>query len=148
MEGGILQGSAVDIFLRMFAVAKPSKIAVDVEVLPWSYEYCLAQTQENSVLFVATHTLAREQLFKWVGPLLPTKISVIDKKSKNLLPKSLKKLNNFRIAAIREDIGELLLKTKSIDLNSIFPTRSSENAAKNLAYGWVNLGACEENVAM
>lgn len=33
MEGGILQGSAVDIFLRMFAVAKPSKIAVDVEVL-------------------------------------------------------------------------------------------------------------------
>ena len=148
MEGGILQGSAVDIFLRMFAVAKPSKIAVDVEVLPWSHEYCLAQTQENNVLFVATHTLAREQLFKWVGPLLPTKISVIDKKSKNLHPKSLKELNNFRIAAIREDIGELLLKTKSIDLNSIFSTRSSENAAKNLAYGRVDLGAYEENVAM
>ena len=109
MEGGILQGSAVDIFSRMFAVAKPSKIAVDVEVLHWSYEYCLAQTQENSVLFVATHTLAREQLIKWVGPLLPRKISVIDKKSKNLHPKSLKELNNFRIAAIREDIGELLL---------------------------------------
>ena len=109
MEGGILQGSAVDIFLRMFAVAKPSKIAVDVEVLPWSYEYYLAQTQENNVLFTATHTLAREQLFKWVGPLLPRKISVIDKKSKNLHPKSLKELNNFRIAAIREDIGELLL---------------------------------------
>ncbi len=68
MEGGILQGSAVDIFLRMFAVAKPSKIAVNVEVLPWSHEYCLAQTQENNVLFVATHTLAREQLFKWVAP--------------------------------------------------------------------------------
>ena len=97
MEGGILQGSAVDIFLRMFAVAKPSKIAVDVEVLHWSYEYCLAQTQENSVLFVATHTLAREQLFKWVGPLLPRKISVIHKKAKNLHPKSLKELNNFRI---------------------------------------------------
>ena len=109
MEGEILQGSAVDIFLRMFAVAKPSEIAVDVEVLPWSHEYCLAQTQENNVLFVATHTLAREQLFKWVGLLLPRKISVIDKKSKNLHPKSLKELNNFRIAAIREDIGELLL---------------------------------------
>ena len=104
--------------------------------------------QENNVLFVATHTLAREQLFKWAGPLLPTKISVIDKKSKNLHPKSLKELNNFRIAAIREDIGGLLLKTKSIDLNSIFSTRSSENAAKNLAYGRVDLGAYKENVAM
>lgn len=97
--------------------------------------------QENNVLLVATHTLAREQLFKWVAPLLPTKISVIDKKSKNLHLKSLKELNNFRIAAIREDIGELLLKTKSIDLNCIFSTLSPENAAKNLAYGRVDLGA-------
>ncbi|MEC9185011.1 MAG: hypothetical protein VX930_12100 [Pseudomonadota bacterium] len=63
-------------------------------------------------------------------------------------PKSLQELNNFRIAAIREDIGELLLKTKSIDLNSIFSTRSSENAAKNLTHGRVDLGAYEENIAM
>ena len=83
-----------------------------------------------------------------MGPLLPTKISVIDKKSKNLHPKSLKELNNFRIAAVREDIGELLLKTKSIDPNSIFSTRSSENAAKTFAYGRVDLQAYEENVAM
>ena len=55
-EGGILQGSAVDILLRMFAVAKSSKTAADVEVLPWSRGYRLAQTQENTVLFVTTRT--------------------------------------------------------------------------------------------
>lgn len=147
-EGGILQGSAVDILLRMFAVAKSSKTAADVEVLPWSRGYRLAQTQENTVLFVTTRTPAREDLFKWVGPLLPTKISVIAKKSKNLHLKSLKDLNNYRIAAVREDIGELLLKTKGIDPNSIFSTRSSENAAKIFAYGRVDLWAYEENVAM
>jgi len=147
-EGGILQGSAVEILLRMFAVAKSSKTADDVEVLPWSRGYRLAQTEKNTVLFVTTRTAARENLFKWVGPLLPTKISIIAKKAKKFRLNGLDELSKYRIAAVRDDIGELLLKTNGVDPNSIFPTRSSENAAKIVAYGRVDMWAYEENVAM
>ena len=72
---------------------------------------------------------------------MPTKIFVIAKKSKNWHLKSLKELNKYNTAAVREDICELLLKTKGIDPNSIFCTRSSENAAKTFAYGRVDLWA-------
>ncbi len=41
----------------------------DIELLPWSRAYRRALKEENRILFSTARTEAREDLFRWVGPL-------------------------------------------------------------------------------
>lgn len=42
----------------------------EIEVVPWTRGYHAVQTQADTGLFVTMRTAEREQLFKWVGPII------------------------------------------------------------------------------
>lgn len=144
---GKVVGQSVALLLKMFAQAGSSKSAKDIKILPWARGYILAQQAKNTVLFSTTRTKAREKLFKWVGPILPTTVAVIARKDLAIKLTDLSMLGAYNIVAVRKDIGELLLKTNGVREANIYSVGSAQNAAKMLAYGRVDLWAYEKSVA-
>lgn len=45
-------------------------LAATIEILPWKRAYHMALTGDNVILLETTRTSEREDLFKWVGPIL------------------------------------------------------------------------------
>ncbi len=134
--------------LRIFKQAKSSKRLSDIRVVPWARAYKLAQAKKNTVLFSMTRTKSREDMFKWVGPIFPTTIGIIAKKGLKAEISSFEDLKRYRLGAIREDIGELLLKKGGFDAKKIQLTNSSANTAKMLASGRIDMWAYETQVAL
>ena len=77
---GKRQGIAVDALAEMLALAGARKTRADIKVWPWARGYETALKEKNTVLFSTTRTEAREGLFKWVGPIMPSRIVLVAKK--------------------------------------------------------------------
>ena len=147
-KDGTAQGTTVDLLLKMLSAAGSSKTVKDIKVLPWARGYNLAQTAKNTVLFSTTRTASREQMFKWVGPIRPTRIVVIAKKENHIKINSFEDIRKYKIAVVREDIGELLLKKNGLPTSNIQQTNSSASSAKMLIANRVLLWAYDESVAL
>ncbi|MEJ1297303.1 MAG: ABC transporter substrate-binding protein [Candidatus Sedimenticola sp. (ex Thyasira tokunagai)] len=147
-KDGKLQGISIGLMLRIFKRAGSSKTVNDIQLLPWARAYRLAQDKKNTVLFVMTRTKSRENMFKWVGPITPTTIAVIAKKSLRAKIDNFTDLNKYKIGAIRDDIGELLLKKNGLSSSNIHLTNSSVSTAKMLASGRIDMWAYESQVAL
>ncbi len=146
-KDGEIRGTSVDLLLKMFKQAGTQRGLADIEVMNWARGYQLAQTTKNTVLFSTTRTKSRENLFKWVGPISPTKIAIIGKKNRGIEINSDTDLNNYRIGAVRDDIGELLLLSNGIGREHIYRTNSSKTTARMLIAGRIDLWAYESRVA-
>jgi len=144
---GKIQGTSVDLLLKMFKLAGTNRGLKDIEVMNWARGYKLAQDTKNTVLFSTTRTKERENLFKWVGPISPTRITIIGKKNSGIKIASDEDINKYRVGAVRDDIGELLLLSKGIDPKNIYRTNSSKTTAKMLVAGRIDLWAYESSVA-
>lgn len=146
-KDGKVQGTSVELLLKIFEQAGSSMTVENIKVLPWARGYGLAQNKENTVLFSTTRTETREDMFKWVGPIEPTRISVIAKKKRNIKINSFDDLSAYKIGAVREDIGELLLKKIGVPISKIQQINSSKNAAKMLIADRIDIWAYEKSVA-
>lgn len=75
-------GSATDTMKEIF---KRAKMNYNMELLPWARAYNFALNRKNAVVFAASRTPERENLFKWVGPIGENSwvfFSLIDPKTK------------------------------------------------------------------
>ncbi len=146
-KDGEVRGTSVDLLLKMFKQAGTDRGLNDIEVMNWARGYKLAQSTPNTVLFSTTRTEIREDLFKWVGPISPTRIAIIGRKDRDFEITSDQDLNKYRIGAVRDDIGELLLLDQGVPRESIYRTNSSKTTAKMLMAGRIDLWAYEDRVA-
>jgi len=106
---GVSQGIAIDILDAMLKQLN-SKISINnVKLKPWATGYKIVSKKKNTMLFSTTRTKQREKLFKWVGPISKTKIGITALKSKNIIIKNITDLKKYKIGAIKNDIGEILL---------------------------------------
>ena len=64
-DNGRVTGLAPDLLEE---ICKSLNIAFDVDVLPWSEGYSLAQERDNAVLFSTILNAERKDVFKWAGP--------------------------------------------------------------------------------
>lgn len=67
IESGETEGMAVDI-VKM--IAKDVGDEAEIKIMPWARAYRQAQDKKNAAVFTTVRTEDREDLFKWVGPLL------------------------------------------------------------------------------
>jgi len=94
----------------------------DIKIYPWIRGYILTCQNQNTVLFATARTPEREELFKWVGPIVKDKKSVIiSKKSKNIKTNTIKDLKKYRIGTIKEDVAGQLLRKEGLE-ESIIPS--------------------------
>lgn len=140
---GKRQGIAVDTLVEMLAASSAKKTRADIKLWPWARGYDTVMKEKNTVLFSTMRTAAREKLFKWVGPIISTRIVLVAKKNRGIKIRAIDELNrmNLKIGVIREDIGDLLLAKMGVDKDKILQANSGVSVAKMLHAGRVDLWA-------
>jgi polar amino acid transport system substrate-binding protein len=137
-----LTGYAVDILEKMLELSHSKKTKKDFKVFPWARGYSMVQKKPNTVLFAMLRTKQRENLFKWVGPIKSSKVSLIGKKSRNIKINSLDDILKYSIGTIKDDVAELELKELGIkSFDSISGTKSIETSIKKLQRDRIDLFA-------
>lgn len=113
-ENGNLQGISVDLLTAAMKKIDPSFNHSKIELLPWARGYKIVQDEKNTCLFAMTRTEARENLFKWAGPISPECIGLIARKDRNIKINSIDDLKKYNIGTVIDDVGEQLLNEKGI----------------------------------
>lgn len=112
----------------------------EIQVYPWARAYKLALEEDNVVLFSTTHTKARDNIFKWVGPLATKRDILVAKKDSKILINNLMDARNVgRIGTLRDDTREILLKSRGF--TNLEPVSDEQLNAKKLALGRIDLWA-------
>ena len=109
-----------------------------IQVYPWARAYKMALEGENVVLFGTTHTEARENKFKWIGPLATKRDILVAKKGSGIKISNLddaKKVGH--IGTLRDDTRELLLKR--LGFTNLEPVSDEQLNAQKLFLGRINL---------
>jgi polar amino acid transport system substrate-binding protein len=143
-------GIAVDVLEEILVQAGSTKTRADIKVWPWARGYETALKEKNTVLFSTTRTEAREHLFKWVGPIMPSRIVLVAKKMRDIRIKSVDDLNTspYKIGVVREDIGGQLLADMGVSRARTVPANSGVSVAKMLHADRVDLWAYGAPVIM
>jgi polar amino acid transport system substrate-binding protein len=98
------------------------KVGVDypIRVMPWARGYDMAQSGPMVALYSTTRTEARENLFKWVGPLATKRWVFMARKGSGLSVRSLDEAKKVgTIGTYRDDAKEQFLKDQGfVNLDS------------------------------
>lgn len=142
-QQGTSKGIAVDALVEMLALAGSKTTRTDIKVWPWARGYETALNEKNTVLFSTTRVPARENLFKWVGPIMPARNVLMAKKSRRIKLNAIDDLNkmNYKVGVVREDIGSQLLLDAGVNKDKTFQANSGVSVAKMLHAGRVDLWA-------
>lgn len=111
-----------------------------IQVYPWARAYKMALEDENVVLFGMTHTKAREDKFKWIGPLATKRDILVAKKGSGIKISNLddaKKVS--RIGTLRDDTRGVLLKSHGF--TNLEPVSDEQLNAQKLVLGRIDLWA-------
>mgnify|MGYP006277011937 CR=1 FL=1 len=146
-KSGQLQGIGVEILLAASEKGNLGVSRSDIRLLPWARGYENVQNQQQSMLFSTTRTEAREDLFKWAGPITETRIALIAKKGSDLSFNSASDYAYPTIAVVRDDVAESLVRDKGATDGNLDISARPEPAMRKLAAGRVDAWAYEENVA-
>ena len=148
-QKGNLQGISVEIMGLILKKAGSKLTIKNIQLLPWSRGYKNVQNVKNTCLFSTTRTPERENLFKWVGPIISNKNVLIALKAKNIKIQSINDCKKYKIGVVSDDIGEqLLLKEgfKKEALDRIGGTTAITQSIQKLIRGRIDLFSYSEAV--
>lgn len=126
---GNLSGLAVEV---VQAIQKEIGFHAEIQLMPWARGYHELTTRPNVALFPTTRTLARENLFHWVGPVFTTRWIMYARKGSGLHITCLEDAKSIdRIGVYRGDARAQLLRDNGFD-NLDIADRQELNLAKLL----------------
>lgn len=141
-----LQGYSVKIIAAMLEDVGSVLSIDDVELMAWAPAYDIALNQPNTALFSTTRTQAREHLFKWVGPLVPTRVVLLAKKDRNIRINTAQDISRYQTVGIREDIGHQTLLQLGVPSKRVILAATNTEAAQLIERNRADLWAYEESV--
>jgi polar amino acid transport system substrate-binding protein len=146
-ESGIARGISVDVLLEAAEAAGLPLERKDIRSLPWARGYQLVQKGPGVMLFAMTRSTAREPMFKWVGPIIATRVVLMARKARHLKVSSVEELAKYQIGAIRDDIGHLLLRDLGIADQDLQLSANAVSIAHMLSKDRIDLWAYDEVTA-
>lgn len=97
-EDGEVKGIATEIVQAIF---KEANLAPKIEVFPWKRAYAIALKEKNTFIYTINRTEKRENLFKWIGPILSKETNLYKLKSRtDIQIKSIDDVKNYTTAVI------------------------------------------------
>lgn len=134
-QDGKLTGLASEV---MAELTKRVGHPMDAEVLPWARAYALIQQEDGLILYSMTRTEARENLFKWVGPIASNNWVFFAKKGSGVVVNTLDDAKNVKkIGTYKDDAAELFLKEQGFtNLDSVI---NDESNVPKLLVGRIDL---------
>ncbi|SFH94884.1 amino acid ABC transporter substrate-binding protein, PAAT family [Tindallia magadiensis] len=90
---------------------------VEIEVLPWSRAYEMAQQEDNVLIFSMTRTEARENMFKWISPLAQSDVYLYALRDRmgEYNVNSLEDAKNHVISAMQDDFTQETLLAEGFE---------------------------------
>lgn len=110
-ESGIARGITVDILLAAAETAGLPLERRDIRSMPWARGYQMARKGPGVMLFAIARTDERGPQFKWVGPIMPSRILLLARRDRQLSVARPADLSTYRIGVIRDDVGHHLLNS-------------------------------------
>lgn len=144
LEKGGITGISTEIVREMLKrIGHPDNI----KLFSWSRGYNLILKNDNHVLYSTTRSSIREDLFKWVGPLVPNKTVFFARKGSGI---SINKLHDAAkvksIGTYKDDFGELHLKKEGFtNIDSVVDNRLN---IKKLVAGRIDLWIINEVIGI
>ena len=133
-EEGKSTGFSVELVREML---RRQKRVAKIRFLPWTEAYQRALSEPDTILFSTSRTKSREELFRWVGPLLKCEIGFYVKKDSPILIDSINDAKKIRrIAVVTDYASEQLLKKQ--DFKNLLSSQNPITCARNLMNGWVD----------
>lgn len=108
-------------------VLQNAGFSYEIKVFPWSRSYAMTQEHKNSLIFSISRRKNREQLFKWIGRIVPVHYSVFSLPERSDIHLSaLEDMTLFSIGTTRNDAREAYLLNNGIKLVN-FDRTSGDN---------------------
>lgn len=148
-ENGVLQGISVDLLVEIFQRVDSKQTRSSLKLYPWARSYINTLENKNTALFSMTRTEEREDLFKWVGPISNTTISIMARKDKNIKIDTIEDINKYSVNVVRYGVSEQLLVNMGIRLESLERVGGTDiifRAIQKLNIDRVDLFPYEQNV--
>ena len=135
---GEITGLAVEVLSQIFIKLGISSDHLTIKLYPWARGYHKVLNDPETGLFSTTYTLERLQKMKFVGPIGPNAIAVIAAKSSQLVVKLPEDLNRLKIGVVRDAIGEQLLISQGVKIESMDRLNSGLSLVQKLAAGRID----------
>ena len=113
---GEIIGISTDIVEALF---KRADVKYELELLPWQRAYRLALEEANHAVFSTTQTTKRQQLFKWVGPIVDNNWVFLKQAGSNIVLKDLNDAKKYRVGGYRGDATALYLESKGFKIDYV-----------------------------
>ncbi len=139
MESEELKGLSVDLLMLMLEKLDSKIKREDITVYPWARSYRYVQQKPNTSLFSMQRSTQREDLFKWVGPIIRNTTVLMAKKERNIVINSIEDLKKYKIGVVRDDVGQFILKEVGIYGENIYDITFPWQVVKVLNSGRIDL---------
>jgi polar amino acid transport system substrate-binding protein len=107
VEDGRLKGIATDLLKVVWKdLGVPEQ---PIQVMNWARAFRQTETTPGTMLFAMTRNAERESLFQWVGPIYHGFYILVSRAGREAPLKSLADAGRYRVAVLRQDIGQRLL---------------------------------------
>ncbi len=107
--------------------------------LPWNEAYQKALNNNDTCIFAIAKTPDRENLFKWVGPVLTYNISLYSQRGKNITITSNNELGKYKIGAVTDDVAIDYLVLAGIKKDDIITDTDPRQLVHDLEDGTIDL---------
>lgn len=101
------------------ALFKRADVKYELELLPWQRAYRLALEEANHAVFSTTQTTERQQLFKWVGPIVNNNWVFLKRADSDIVLKDLNDAKKYRVGGYRGDAIALYLESKGFTIDYV-----------------------------
>ena len=139
VQNGAVRGLSTDILLALFQKNNIPLTRKDIKVLPWARAYQMVQEISDTILFSMARTAERENLFKWVGPILHCAPALIARKDRNIRIDSIADLARFKVGTVRESAPDQYLLRKGVPEQNLDRIASGYANFKKLQVGRIDL---------
>ncbi|WP_159064833.1 substrate-binding periplasmic protein [Thaumasiovibrio subtropicus] len=115
---GQLEGFGVELVEAMFLRAGVSIKDGSIQMLPWARGYNYTIHKANSALFMTVRNEARENLFKWVGPLAPRTMWLYKLRARrDIQLETLEDAHGYRIGGYNQSADTLYMESLGFQID-------------------------------
>lgn len=143
---GRLIGISVDLLLEIMRRMEIPFTREDIYVIPWARAYRETLNNPNAALFTMTLSDYRRDLFTFVGPIRPSKISIVTVNDKFKIS-SVADLSTLNVGTVRNDIGEQLLNQHGLSHVAKVKLPTSLEIIRMLLLKRIDAVAIDETIA-
>ncbi len=146
---GKQQGISTDLLVEMFNLLGSKQTREDIGSYAWARGYQIALHNRNALLYSTTRTESREELFKWVGPIINSEIVLLARKDRQIKLKGVEEINQrkLRVGVVLNDVGEQTLRELGVKKNRIYRFNMGVQLAEMLQQGRIDLLAYGKQVS-